>query len=315
MLENHVPGSTTPSLLRQRWVCAGLVVLFLGAPAAATPLPWVISAGKLHQLDLESASFLTSRTIGVVGTVRALAQHPQGGIYALSETCCPSRQHLFIVEPSSGATWQLGSLHQAHSTIGGMATDARGRLWLAADGELWAIDAASGSEERWPVALEPGRGLLSVAAARGGLYGIVAPVPRDPSAVPQLVRIDVERHSAHVLRQLPELRSSVVSLAADAIGRFWLLEVVDESGTPPRIRHDFWRFDPSTGNLVSQATVSGSAIGVHFQTFAFDPRPSSEPPFTVPALETLVLVLLGIFLTATAQLFTQRRRQQASARG
>ena len=312
MLKNHHHCSRTSMLL------CGLAALIVGGWAEAEPAAWVVSAGHLRQLDLTSGEFGLAHRLEIPGTVRALARHPGGNLYALTETCCPARQRFFAIDPATGTARPAGQLAKPRAWLGSLTIDESGRLWLTADGELWSIDPASGLERR-AASPDHGRILLTAAATPQGLYGITGSLasfgePSVPVADPRLVRIDVEQGRLHTVRGLPPSESGFVGLAADQVGGFWFLAVDRSiSASPPAVRHTFWRFEPRTGGLVSSAEIVGNEIDLHFQAFALTDAPTAKAS-GAPTLDTLGLMALGVVLALAAQYVTARRRHHPPGR-
>lgn len=272
----------------------GVLAAILTASPAAGFEAYTVRGADLLVFDLASGGEVT--TVGDTGLlVLGLGRGPAGDLWAAAkEPGIPENPvGLYRLDPATGAPTLEATLDDMLPPSD-MTFDAFGGLWLTVDGDLYAVDPASGATT--PVG-GPGGSLRGLAARGGELYGIEGP----PGAYWRLVRVDPASGATVPIASLPDLELAVaVVMDFDASGRLWILAVKVPPITAPPFTLVYRAVDLTSGELES---VVGLGDGGHEGLAVAAP----EAALAIPALDRRGILLLAGLLLAAA-LYAIRRR-------
>ncbi|MCW8092843.1 S8 family serine peptidase [Alteromonas sp. ASW11-130] len=182
--------------------------------------------GSLYQFNLTVGTYSVIGSLGVEYDFKAIAIHPDGGIYAAEN----SNQGLYKIDPNTGAASFVGYLN-VHVSEKGMTFDDEGNLYLIDHTDLYQVDIETGESR---LIGSHGLGYVdNIAYTNSKLY--IIPALGQPMS---LFEISITDASATYVSELPlSLSGAQTGLSADQFGNLWLL---DEEGTVYRLENNSW---------------------------------------------------------------------------
>ena len=288
-------------------LCAwGLLALLTLAPVGAQ-VGYSHRSGRLERFDLTADGSVIDVVLvgetGVSGISGAMAQHPDGTLYA-AHYRWPLPYRLYRLDPETAEATLIGDLDLGTTSVlrSDMTFDNQGQLWLVGNGTLFLIDPATAEVS----VIADGVSSVESLAYRGGVfYGIAG----DPEISQwSLVAVDPATGGLTPIVDLTGIVSGSCHLAIpsasdfDVDGGLWVTVTSSTTCIDPPLAHTSIAYyaDPVMGTVTSHSAID---------SILWHPALAVDRPFRaiveIPAVNTAGLLLLAAVLAA-AGLFRLR---------